>query len=89
MHATPGSDLSETRYGKSADALAIYEQAAWLTTQHQSQPTSQYGDLQATIWQLFDPAAPTPGSIVWAARAKENYASMVFTDFRGRCRNSS
>ncbi|MDQ6663181.1 MAG: PEP-CTERM sorting domain-containing protein [Acidobacteriota bacterium] len=38
--------------------------------------------MQATIWRLFDPAAPAPRSSFWADRAKENYASMVFTDFR-------
>ncbi len=51
-------DLSHTRYGSLPNALELYSEAAWLTTQfeHASDPAN----IQATIWQLFLPWAPSP-----------------------------
>jgi hypothetical protein len=77
-----GTDLSDTRYGAAPDALELYEQAAWLTQQFAGQPASQYGDIQATIWQLFNKAAPTPSSSWWGEQARSNYASADYGDFR-------
>ena len=80
---TPGSDLSQTRYGGSANALQLYEEIAWLDTQFAGQSTSAYGDIHATIWQIFDPAqAPKPSSNYWLEQAQQNYQSMDFTSFR-------
>lgn len=79
---TPGADLSDTRYGNLPDALTLYQEAAWLTLQYISQPATQYGDIQATIWQLFDPSAPTPGSSSWSQQAASNYLSGDYTNFR-------
>ena len=46
---TGQADLSNTRYGATAGALELYEQAAWLSLQFASQPASQFGDIKATI----------------------------------------
>jgi MYXO-CTERM domain-containing protein len=78
---SPGADLGDTRFGAEPDALQLYEQAAWLSLQFASQPTSQYGDIQATIWQLFDPDAPTPSSSYWLQQAGGNYASTDYGAF--------
>src|ERR1035441_6919504 len=49
------ADFSDTRYGTEPGALELYRQAAWLALQYASQPTSEYADIQATTWQLFNP----------------------------------
>jgi len=79
---TFGADLSETRYGTAPGASQLYQQAAWLSLQFVLQPASQYGDIHATIWQLFNPAAPTPSSSFWMEQARSNYASADYEDFR-------
>ena len=70
-----GDDLSNTRYGGVPNAQTIYEEAAWLTTQFASNPTD-YANIQATIWQLFDPGAPLPSSNDWATLAAQNYQTI-------------
>lgn len=80
---TSGSDLSNTRYGGVADALQKYQEIAWLDTQFAVQPTTQYGDIHATIWDFFDPQqAPTPSSDYWLQMAKKNYQSINYDNFR-------
>ena len=76
------ADFSDTRYGTEPGALELYRQAAWLALQYASQPTSEYADIQATTWQLFNPAAPAPSSSWWADQALSNYASVDYGDFR-------
>ena len=78
---TSGADLGDTRFGAEPDALELYEQAAWLAQQFGSQAASQYGDIQATIWQLFNTDAPTPSSSLWLEQARANYASTDYGDF--------
>jgi hypothetical protein len=51
-------DLSKTRYGSLPNALELYSEAAWLTTQFEN--ASDPANIQATIWQLFVPWAPSP-----------------------------
>jgi PEP-CTERM motif len=75
-----GSDLSNTRYGDLPDALTLYREAAWLTTQYEINPNA-YGDIQATIWQLFDLNAPSPGSNKWFDLAAANYKNVDFSRF--------
>jgi hypothetical protein len=78
-----GGDLSNTRFGGAVglpNALTLYEEAAWLTTQYASNP-NDYGDIQATIWQLFDPDAPSPSSDYWAQLAAQNYQSVDLAAF--------
>ena len=79
---TFGADLTDTRYGTVLGALGLYQQAAWLTLQYESQPASQWGDISATVWQLFSAAGPTPSSSLWRDQARSNYASADYGDFR-------
>lgn len=80
---TAGSDLSATRYGTTKNALQLYQEIAWLDSQYSTQPTSQYGDIQATVWDIFDPQqAPTPSSNYWLQQAQKNYSNIAFDSFR-------
>ena len=79
---TSGAGLSDTRYGAAPGALELYRQAAWLSLQYAQQPASQYGDIQATIWRLFNASAPTPSSSWWMEQAAANYASADYSNFR-------
>lgn len=78
----PGADLAGTRYGALQDALDLYQQAAWLTLQFASRPETEFGDIQATIWQLFDATAPTPATSFWLDEARRNYSSADYAGFR-------
>src|ERR1039458_9730641 len=78
---SPGAELGDTRFGAEPGALEHYEQAAWLALQFASQPASQYGDIQATMWQLFEPDAPAPSTPYWLQQAASNYASTDSGDF--------
>jgi hypothetical protein len=69
------TDLSDTRYGGVPDAQKLYWEAAWLTTQYAAHPDA-YGDIQATIWQLFVPTAPAPSSNVWLDLAAQDYTTI-------------
>jgi hypothetical protein len=75
------TDLAATRYGARENALQLYQEAAWLTEQYSLNPASVYGDIQATIWQLFDQYAPTPATPYWLNLAKANYASGNYNNF--------
>jgi hypothetical protein len=75
------ADLGDTRWGAQPDALVHYEEAAWLALQFASQPVDQYGDIQATMWQLFYPGAPSPSSSFWLDQAQSNYASADYQNF--------
>jgi hypothetical protein len=80
---TSGSDLSNTRYGGVANALQDYQEIAWLDTQFAVQPSTEYGDIHATIWDLFDPqGAPLPSSGRWLKLAQESYRTMTYDNFR-------
>ncbi len=80
---TAGSDLSNTRYGGVTNALQDYQEIAWLDTQFAVAPTSEYGNIHATIWDIFDPAeAPKPASSYWQTQAQANYQSISYADFR-------
>ncbi len=77
------TSLSNTRYGGALDvpnALTLYQEAAWLTTQYAVDPGAT-ADIQATIWQLFDSNAPEPSSNYWLEQAQANYTSINFSDF--------
>jgi len=81
LTAIDGSgDLSNTRYGGLPNALKLYQEAAWLTTQYAGN-AANYGDIQGTIWQLFDPNAPQPNSNAWLLLAESNYQSLDFSNF--------
>jgi hypothetical protein len=78
-----GSDLSLTRYGSQAQALTLYQEEAWLTGQFAMEPASEYGDIQATMWHLFNPdTAPRPSSSYWLDQAQSSYAGADYSTFR-------
>ncbi len=80
---TPGSDLSQTRYGGESNALTKYQEIGWLDTQFAQQSTSQWADIHATIWQIFNPQqAPTPTSNYWLQQAQLNYMTLNYDNFR-------
>lgn len=80
---TTGSDLSQTRYGDVNNASMLYQQIGYLDTQFALQPTSEWGNIHATIWQIFDPSeAPKPSSNYWLQQAQQNYASINYDNFR-------
>jgi hypothetical protein len=65
---------------RSAD-LALYRQAAWLTTQYALHPEAT-ADIQATIWNLFGTlAGVAPSSDYWFVQAANNYASLDYSGF--------
>lgn len=68
-------DLSNTRYGSLPNSLTLYEEAAWLTTQYAQNP-SEYADIQATIWRLFVPSAPSLSSNKWLDLAAANFQNV-------------
>jgi hypothetical protein len=74
-------DLSATRFGGMVNALDLYRQAAWLTTQYATAGRDQYADIQATIWSLFSAGTPLPTSDYWLTAAQKNYETMRFEDF--------
>lgn len=79
---TNGSNLSNTRYGGLPNALALYQQAAWLTTQFATHP-NDYVNLQYALWNLFTPTAPdTAASNAWLNLAAQNYSNMDLSNFR-------
>ena len=70
----PGANITNARYGGTTNALVKYRMAAWLTTQFATAPTTQWGDIHATIWHLMTPGAPgyTPSG-TWLAAAQSFY----------------
>ncbi|MEX2281336.1 MAG: PEP-CTERM sorting domain-containing protein [Gemmatimonadota bacterium] len=100
-----GDDLSATRAGPIfTNALDLYRQAAWLITQYAGQTATEIGDIQTTIWSLFDkngtvtPNAPSPATALpdWRALAQLNFQSyadwqnwVVVTDVNSYQRDAS
>jgi hypothetical protein len=80
-HIDAQGELGNTRFGGSVNALQLYQEAAWLTTQYSVNPPTAYADIQATIWQLFDRYAPTPSTGYWLNQAQANYASGDYSNF--------
>ncbi|MBA2626735.1 MAG: hypothetical protein H0U85_01875 [Gemmatimonadales bacterium] len=73
-----GGDLSNTRL----NSLVFYQKAAWLTAQYGSAPTSQWGDIQATIWQITNPGAgPAPSSSYWLDLVNAQYTSFDYSRY--------
>lgn len=80
-HIDTQPDLANTRYGSTPGAVQLYQEAAWLTEQYGTNSGSAYGDIQATIWQLFDSFAPEASSNYWLHQAQANYQSVSYNDF--------
>ncbi len=82
-------NLSNTRFGPVfTNALDLYRQAAWLITQYAGQSAVEIGDIQTTIWSLFDkngatapnPPAPATPAPNWKLLAQQNFLS--YADWR-------
>lgn len=80
-HIDTQSDLANTRFGSRANALQLYQEAAWLTIQYSLNPNAAYADIQATIWQLFDSYAPSPSTGYWLSQAEANYSTGNYDNF--------
>lgn len=80
---TDGSNLGNTRYGAQPNALAHYQQAAWLVAQFASHP-ADYVSLQYALWNLFNSslAPDSTNSNSWLALAAANYTSINPGQFR-------
>ena len=66
-------NMTNTRFG--AAELTDYRKAFYLTTQFAVNPTSNWGDIHATIWSLFVAGGPTPSSNSWLTLANSWYTS--------------
>ncbi|MGH7468500.1 MAG: PEP-CTERM sorting domain-containing protein [Longimicrobiales bacterium] len=78
------TDLSGTRFGTMTNALDLYRQAAWLTTQYAGASATEVGQIQAAIWRLFATGTPGPSSSIidqWLARALANFHTINAADF--------
>lgn len=66
------SDLSNAYFSDESNYELRYKAAAWLTTQYQTQPQSEWINLQYAMWDLFDANAPSNSdSIAWLIAAAE------------------
>jgi PEP-CTERM motif len=77
------ADLSAARFAGLPNALARYQQAAWLFDQFAVNPTAS-GDIQFAIWSLFTPSTPVQaGALSWLDLAKkQNLSNFDFSGFR-------
>lgn len=77
------ADLTNARFANVANALAKYQQAAWLFDQFALNPAAT-GDIQYAIWGLFTPATPTTaGAANWLnLAASVNLSNYDFSGFR-------
>ncbi|MFI5257273.1 MAG: PEP-CTERM sorting domain-containing protein [Gemmatimonadales bacterium] len=76
-YLTAVSDVNTvSSHARSTDKIA-YEEASWLITQYPGKTNAQIGDIQETIWNLFDSAAPDPSAAGshWLTDASTSYAS--------------
>jgi hypothetical protein len=77
------SDLSQTKFGGASNALSRYQQASWLISQMESNP-SQAGPIQYALWSVFTPSTPVvAGSADWLNAAQSiNPANFDFSSTR-------
>jgi hypothetical protein len=76
-----------------SSALALYQQAAWLTTQYAPNPGTNSKEstaIQTAIWNIFTPAAPDTNKATapdrertnwWIAQAQANYNKVDYSNF--------
>jgi hypothetical protein len=80
-------NLANTRHG--AASVLNYKKAAWLTSQYAATATSQWGGIQAAVWNLFNPGNPNGGTspgnntheAYWLAQASTFASSAAFNTF--------
>ncbi len=80
---TTFADLSGARFASLPNAVAKYQQAAWLFEQFAVNPTAT-GDIQFAIWSLFTPSTPAQaGALSWLDLARnQNLSNFDFSGFR-------
>ena len=66
-------DLSTLRFNQMPGALTLYEEAAWLLLQTEVTPRNQWMAINFTVWNIFDPNAPTEGTY-WLTLAQREAA---------------
>ncbi len=75
-YITPlSADLTGVTRGGNA-LLTQYRKAAWLTTQFALNPTTSWGNIHASIWQIMTPGAagePSPANTYWLDQANTHY----------------
>lgn len=78
-------DMNQARFAGVSNSLEKYRMAAWLTTQFATAPTTQWGDIHATIWQLMTPGSPNVApSGIWLAAAQNFYLTNTDEHFYDR-----
>lgn len=80
------SNLSNTRFGSITNALAMYQQAAYLTTMYRSNPAwnpTETAAIQAAIWRIFGGSATPYHSQMnyWLDQARQNYRTLDYSQF--------
>ncbi|MCX5811634.1 MAG: PEP-CTERM sorting domain-containing protein [Proteobacteria bacterium] len=77
------SDLSQTKFGGTPNALSRYQQAGWLISQMELNP-SQVGPIQYALWSVFNSSTPSPpGAANWLSAASSiNPAQFDFSSVR-------
>ena len=77
------ADLSGARFAGVPNAMAKYQQAAWLFDQFAVNPSAT-GDIQFAIWSLFTPSTPVQAGVLsWLDLAKnQNLRNFDFSGFR-------
>lgn len=61
--------------------INLYRQAAWLTSQYAAASNYDVGQIQATIWNLFQPAGVTASSNYWLTQAQNNYQTFDYSGY--------
>lgn len=77
------SDLTGARFANLPNAVARYQQAAWLFDQFAFNPGA-VGDIQFAIWGLMTPSTPmSSGALSWLDLARQqNLSNYDFSGFR-------
>lgn len=74
-------NLSLTRRGTAK--IDAYKKAAWLTSKYSTVATTQWGGIQAAVWELLNPGNPNGGGAetAWLNQANQFQATGGFSTF--------
>ena len=76
-----GSDLSKTRWGTLAGQPALYQKAAYLTTQFRADNHGEWGYIHYAIWQMMNGGAPSLGLSATAVGKIADYKALAATEY--------
>jgi len=87
-HEVPlsASGVSSALFGSYSNADHLYLKAAYLTSLFNTEPKSDYNDIQFAVWGLFDPSALSSSNYDAGAShflAMANGTSLNFSEFKG------